>query len=182
AVGLFPTSKCTNVSCMPVQMLYLIFPTGLRVSATACSPRSDSAPPARRLLSLAIRQGSLAPRPALRVLSTPEPGRLRLAVDGLQRSPDRAREIERAVRAVDGVQRVQPSPRTGNVLIRFDAARCSAAQLVQAASRRLGLHAAGAAPPDGTTVVRSATPGRLRLAVAGLRQRPDRVPLVIEAL
>jgi Ca2+-transporting ATPase len=103
-------------------------------------------------------------------------------VDGLQRSPDRAREIERAVRAVDGVQSVQPSTRTGNVLIRFDAARCSAAQLVQAASRRLGLHAAGAAPPDGTTVVRSATPGRLRLGVAGLRQRPDRVPLVIEAL
>jgi P-type Ca2+ transporter type 2C len=121
--------------------------------------------------------------PAVRVLSAPEPGRVRLAVDGLQGSPPCAGAVETVLGRLAGVRAVSGNVRTGNVLVFFDATRCSVGQVVHAAAQALGLRDLHAqAPPDGELAVRSATPGRLRLAVHGLHRRPDREAIVADAL
>jgi Ca2+-transporting ATPase len=132
---------------------------------------------------MAVLSHSFGSPPAVRVTSAPEPGRVRLAVDRLQGSPDRASEVESALSSLAGVRVVSASLRTGNVLVLFDPARCTAAQLVRTAARALGLrdlHAS--APPLGELTLRSATPGRLRVAVHGLHQHPERESAVVAAL
>jgi copper chaperone CopZ len=48
-------------------------------------------------------------------------GRLRIRVVGLERSATTARLIEERLRSVDGVTSVHANPRTGNVLVLYDA-------------------------------------------------------------
>src|SRR5581483_12298915 len=132
---------------------------------------------------MAMLSRSLGPPPAVRVASAPEPGRVRLAVDGLQGKPDRAGEVEARLSRLAGVKVVSANTRTGNVLVLFDPARCTAAKVVQVTARALGLRDLHAtAPPLGELAVRSATPGRLRIAVHGLYQRPEREAAVVTAL
>jgi len=121
---------------------------------------------------------SFSPRPdgeaLVRVISAPVPGRARLAVGGLQRNAERGRAVEAALRDLAGVRAVEASIRTGNVLVVFDPTRCSADQLARRVAESLGASEAGLGPSSRPRVtIRSATPGRLRLAVAVLRRRPE---------
>ncbi len=69
---------------------------------------------------------------AVSVRSAPAPGRVRLAVPGLRRAPEREPLIEARVRAVPGVQLAHANAWTGNVLVLFDPAACGVDQLVAA--------------------------------------------------
>ncbi len=48
------------------------------------------------------------------------PGRVRLQVGGLRGNTTRAQQVETALQALDGVQRVEASVVTGNVLVQFE--------------------------------------------------------------
>ncbi|MFN0073068.1 MAG: HAD-IC family P-type ATPase [Chloroflexota bacterium] len=71
------------------------------------------------------------------IRSVPRPGRARLTVPGLRRSPERERAVEAHFRSIDGVQSARASAWTGNVLVSFDPSRCSVDDIV-AASQTLG--------------------------------------------
>jgi Ca2+-transporting ATPase len=132
---------------------------------------------------MAVAAGALAPQPALRVLDAPASGWVRLAMAGLRGDAERARQVEAALGAVAGVCLVRASAETGVVLVLLDLARCSTADLVEAAAPLAT--APGAAPPEippGTLTIRSATPGRLRVAVQGLARQPEREATVVDAL
>jgi P-type Ca2+ transporter type 2C len=74
-----------------------------------------------------------APAPApVEVRAAPAPGRVRLAVPGLRRVPERERPLEAALLAVRGVHFVQANAWTGNVLVLFDPSACSVDALVAA--------------------------------------------------
>src|SRR3954469_13838352 len=118
-----------------------------------------------------------ASEPAARVVSAPLPGRARLAVSGLQRNPRRAQVVEDALRDRAGVRAVEASARTGNVLVVFDPSRCTLDDLVASVAAALGGGPTSPVPCP-PVVVRSDTPGRLRLAVSGLRgDRARETPL-----
>jgi hypothetical protein len=53
------------------------------------------------------------------------PGRLRVRVAEVRRSPDMARRVRQALVALDGVLHVDANPTTGNVLVLFDPERLS---------------------------------------------------------
>src|SRR3954464_8966079 len=103
---------------------------------------------------------------AERVVSAPLPGRARLAVSGLQRNPRRAQVVEDALCDRAGVRAVEASARTGNVLVVFAPNRCVLDDLVASVAAALG-GGPTTPPPYTPLVVRSDTPGRLRLAVSG---------------
>src|SRR3954454_23650903 len=118
-----------------------------------------------------------APEPPARVARAPPPGRPRLAVCGLQRNPRRAQVVEDALRDRAGVRAVEASARTGNVLVVFDPSRCVLDDLVASVAAALGGGPTTPVPAH-PVVVRSDTPGRLRLAVLGLRgDRARETPL-----
>jgi len=117
------------------------------------------------------------------VVSSPVPGRARLAVAGLQRSAARGRLIEAALRNLAGVRAVEASARTGNVLVMFDPAVASVDTLVSGVAQALGGSPADAEQGAGAALtVRSATPGRLRLTVPALHHRPSREAPVAAAV
>jgi P-type Ca2+ transporter type 2C len=138
----------------------------------------------------------------VRLCSAPSPGRVRLAVDGLRRRPERQRDIATRLRSLPGVHAANPSTLTGNVLLEYDAGRWTPTTLLVATAEALGLdaqpraphaqarapHAQARAPhaqPDsqpravpvapgnGGVLVRSWIPGRIRLVVPGLRRAPE---------
>src|SRR2546423_14663214 len=116
-----------------------------------------------------------APEPAARVVSAPLPGRARLAVSGLQRNPRRAQVLEAALADRAGVRAVEASARTGNVLVVFDPSRCALDDLVASVAEALGGTPGPTTADSGRqVVVRSDTPGRLRLAILGLRGHRER--------
>src|SRR5262249_46082183 len=124
-----------------------------------------------------------APESPARVVSAPLPGRARLAVCGLQRNPRRAQVVEDALRDRAGVRAVEASARTGNVLVVFDPSRCALDDLVAGVAEAIG-HVPSPTTADSVrqVVVRSDTPGRLRLAVLGLRGHPEREATVAAAI
>ncbi len=66
------------------------------------------------------------------------PGRLRVAVAGLRRNPDRRRAVEEAFSRLEGVRSVSASPLTGNALVTFDPSRWDAPLLLDTAAGILG--------------------------------------------
>jgi Ca2+-transporting ATPase len=122
--------------------------------------------------------------PTLHLLRVPCPGRVRLAVGTSRPDPTRAVAIERALAGLPGVARVRLAPRTGTVLVEFDPARYTPLTLLQAAADALGLRngqVAEASPAPGLRVC-SAVPGRLRVAVPGLRGAAGREAWVASVL
>ena len=91
-------------------------------------------------------------------------GRIRMAVPGLRRAPERERPIEERLRRIAGVESVHANAWTGNVLIQFDPDGCGADELV----------AAGAELVDSD---QAAAPRRYR----PLRRRPPAVEVNVEA-
>ena len=73
----------------------------------------------------------------LSVRRRPAPGRLRLAVGGLRRRPDREAEVEAALAQLAGVRLVRASALTGNALVLFDAAVLPEATLLVEGARAL---------------------------------------------
>ncbi|HLJ64944.1 MAG TPA: cation-transporting P-type ATPase, partial [Stellaceae bacterium] len=61
-------------------------------------------------------------RNRLTPLHTTVPGRVRLRVAGLKRSPATKRALEQALLNIDGVHDWKANPLTGNLTLRFDAA------------------------------------------------------------
>jgi Ca2+-transporting ATPase len=124
----------------------------------------------------------------LTIRAAPAPGRVRLSVGGLHGRPAREAAIETALGRLPGVEQVRASSLTGNVLVVFDPEVRTTEELVEQAAGELGLavrwpeqEAEVAAAPsevDGrrrraVRAVWAKVPGRARLAVAGLRGRPD---------
>jgi hypothetical protein len=60
------------------------------------------------------------------------PGRLRVAVAGLRGQPQLAEDLAGELGSLPGVDRADPNPRTGRLLIEFDPARQDAGALVSA--------------------------------------------------
>ncbi len=104
--------------------------------------------------------------PALRVVSDAA-GRVRFDTPALRRSSALAVAVEDAVDAVAGVRQVHAHPRTGNVVVWFDPARCDRTELLEAIGKGLG------ADPTATLArtPRSADTGNgdlVRLVVGGV--------------
>src|SRR4051794_4128960 len=76
--------------------------------------------------------------PAIRLVSAPAPGRIRLAVCGLQRNAARARALEAALRDLPGVRIVEASPHTGNLLVVFEPDHCSTDRVLALAAEAIG--------------------------------------------
>ncbi|MFB9385016.1 heavy metal translocating P-type ATPase [Pseudonocardia petroleophila] len=111
-------------------------------------------------------------------------GRVRFATPGLLRSPALAVAVEDAVDAVAGVRQVHAYPRTGNVVVWFDPARCDRGELVEAVEKGLGAdpEATSARTPrsadarDGDLV--RLVVGGVALAALGVRRGLGRPPLL----
>ena len=119
-----------------------------------------------------------APERWLSVRSAAVPGRLRLAVGGLQREPECQAEVLSRLGALPGVRSVSASSLTGNVLLQFDPATWSTGELLGACGAALDLPVQDEPPVPASavavTVRKAPRPGRARLAVPGLRRRPER--------
>ena len=116
----------------------------------------------------------------LSLRASPTPGRVRCSVGGLARHPEREAPVEAGIGRLDGIKQVRASSLTGNVLVVFDPNLWTPEQLVQEGARALGLRARRARRPAPATVaaerpavVSSVVPGRLRIAVPGLRGREE---------
>ncbi|HVL84787.1 MAG TPA: cation-translocating P-type ATPase [Pseudonocardia sp.] len=112
-------------------------------------------------------------------------GRARFDTPALIGSPALAVAVEDAVDAVAGVRQVHAFPRTGNVVVWFDPARCDRAELVEALGKGLGAdpEATAARTPRSADVhngdlVRLVV-GGLALAGLGLRRYALRRPAVL---
>jgi Ca2+-transporting ATPase len=111
----------------------------------------------------------------------PAPGRVRLEVGGLLHQPAVGQEIDRALISLPGVQMVESSSATGNVLVLFDPDRWTPESLVVAAGRALGAEAEPVARPEPArrkaapeiAVRGTPLPGRIRLTIPGLRRNPE---------
>ena len=129
----------------------------------------------------------------LSIRAAPAPGRVRFSVGGLHHQPPREGAIEAALARINGVQAVRASSLTGNALVQFDPAIWTADTLLAEAARELGYTVRTEEPPAtpapaaeapesqrrrAVAVVWAKVPGRARLAVAGLRGRPDVEPAV----
>jgi cation-transporting P-type ATPase C len=112
-------------------------------------------------------------------------GRVRFGTPGLRGKPALAVAVEDNVDTVTGVRQVHAYPRTGNVVVWYDAARCDRTELLEAIGKGLG------ADPEATA---SRTPrsadvrngdlvrlsvGALALAVLGVRRYGLRRPPVL---
>ena len=64
-------------------------------------------------------------------------GRLRIKVPQIKGAPQRALEIERGFRAIDGIDHVEANPLTGNILFRYRPDRIGQDEILSAL-RRLG--------------------------------------------
>ena len=133
----------------------------------------------------------------LTIRAAPAPGRVRLSVGGLLRRPAREAALEAALGRIDGVEQVRASALTGNALVVFDPAVWSTDDLVAEIARELGyaVHTVEPAPPEppavaagsdrrrrAVRVVWANAPGRARLAVPGLRGRPEVEPGIARVL
>ena len=65
---------------------------------------------------------------AVGVRAAPRAGRVRLAIPGLRRAPERERPIEERLGRIAGVQLVRANAWTGNVLVLFDQHACRVEQ------------------------------------------------------
>ena len=107
---------------------------------------------------------------------------------GLLRRPEREATIETALGRLPSVEQVRASSLTGNVLVVFDPAAWTTDELVAAAAGELGYAVQTPEEPQAEILTPSEpheprrrlvravwakVPGRARLAVAGLRGRPD---------
>jgi cation-transporting P-type ATPase C len=114
-------------------------------------------------------------------------GRVRFATPGLLGSPALAVAVEDAVDPVAGVRQVHAYPRTGNVVIWYDPARCDRAELLEAVGKGLGAdpEATAARTPRSADVhhgdlVRLVV-GGVALAGLGIRRYGLRRPPVLGA-
>jgi len=114
-------------------------------------------------------------------------GRVRFATPALTGSPALAVAVEDAVDAVAGVRQVHAYPRTGNVVVWYDADRCDRTELTEAIGKGLGADpGATAARTPRSADVRSTDLARLvvggaALAALGFRRYGLRRPPVLGA-
>jgi copper chaperone CopZ len=74
-------------------------------------------------------------------------GRLRLTLPQIKRQPARAREVQAAIRRINGIMSVEPNLTTGSLLIRYDTAIVAVGAILQS-MKEMGLLTAR----EGTTV------------------------------
>jgi len=107
----------------------------------------------------------------LRVKRRPTPDRLRVAVEGLRRRPDREAPVEAALVDIAGVREVSASALTGNVLIIFDARSLPEATLLAEGERALANRLDGALP-----IAKPATDAQTEPASPAVPGPPNGVP------
>lgn len=90
------------------------------------------------------------------------PGRLRLRMDAMKRRPGLAAQLHQHLASVEGIRRVEVSPRTGSVLLAYDPRALGSADFLDDLCQAMG-----------TLFPNHFAPGRVRVRVDLLKGRPQ---------